>query len=189
MVFYALQDYLGEDKLNGALKRFLAANHQARPPYATAADLLAYLRPATPDSLQYLLHDMLETITLYKNELKTATYTRRPDGRFDVALTLKAEKVHADSLGNETPAPLADYVEVGIFGPDQTPGDSWDVHGKALLLQKIKLTKPEETLHFVVRGQPAKAGIDPYQKLIERFYYDNVKPLEEEKPVRAVAKR
>ncbi|NML64657.1 hypothetical protein HHL22_05510 [Hymenobacter sp. RP-2-7] len=189
MVFYALQDYLGENKLNGALKDFLTHNHQDRPPYATAADLLGYLRPATPDSLQYLLHDLLETITLYKNELKTATYARRPDGRYDVALTVKAEKVHADSLGNETPAPLADYVEVGIFGPDQAPGENWDVHGQALLLRKIKLTKPEETLHFVVREQPAKAGIDPYQKLIDRFYYDNVKPLEAAKPVRAVARR
>ena len=49
-------------------------------------------------------------------------------------------------------------------------------------MRKIKLTKPEETLHFVVAEKPAKAGIDPYQKLIERFYYDNVRPLEEGKP-------
>jgi len=182
MVFYALQDYLGEDKLNGALRAFLAANHQAKPPYATSADLLGYIRRATPDSLQYVLHDMFETITLYKNELKDARYTRRPDGRYDVALTIKAEKVRADSLGNETPAPLADYVEVGVFGPDQAPGESWDVRGKALLVKKVKLTKPEETLHFVVNEKPAKGGIDPYQKLIDRFYYDNVKPLEEQKP-------
>ena len=180
MVFYALQDYLGEDKLNGALRDFLAHNHQTKPPYATSADLLAALRGATPDSLRYLLHDMFETITLYKNELKDATYTPRPDGRYDVALTIKAEKVHADSLGNETPAPLADYVEVGVFGPDQAPGESWDVRGKALLLKKVKLTQPETTLHFVVNEKPAKGGVDPFQKLIDRFYYDNVKPLEEQ---------
>ncbi len=187
MVFYALQDYIGEAKLNAALKAFLAANHQAKPPYATSADLLAYLRPATPDSLKYLLHDMFETITLYKNELTTATYAPRPDGRYDVALTIKAEKIRADSLGNETPAPLADYVEIGIFGPDQTKAEVWDVSGKALYLKKIKLTKSEQTLHFVVREKPAKAGIDPFQKLIDRFYYDNVKPLERQ--ATAVAKQ
>jgi ABC-2 type transport system permease protein len=181
MVFYALQDYIGEDKLNGALRDFLAANHQSRPPYPTSADLMAYLRRATPDSLQYLLRDQFEQITLYKNELKDATYTPRPDGRYDVALTIKAEKVHADSLGNETPAKLADYLEVGVFGPDKAPGESWDVRGKALLLKKVKLTQPETTLRFVVSEKPAKAGVDPYQKLIDRFYYDNVKPLEETK--------
>ncbi|HEX8660177.1 MAG TPA: M1 family aminopeptidase [Hymenobacter sp.] len=190
MVFYALQDYIGEDKLNGALRAFLAANHQAKPPYATSADLLGYIRRVTPDSLQYVLHDMFETITLYKNELKEAHYTPRPDGRYDVALTIKAEKVRADSVGNETPVPLADYVEVGIFGPDQAPGESWDVRGKALLVRKVKLTKPETTLRFVVNEKPAKGGIDPYQKLIDRFYYDNVKPLEEQKPpAKAVAAR
>ena len=188
MVFYALQDYIGENKLNGALKDFLAHNHQSRPPYATSADLLGYIRQATPDSLQYLLHDMFETITLYKNELTAATYTKRPDGRFDVALTLKAAKVHADSLGNETPAPLADYIDIGIFGPDQSPGEVWDVRGKTLFLKKIKLTKPEEILHFVVAEQPAKAGIDPFQKLIDRQFYDNVKPLDEEKPKAVAAK-
>jgi ABC-2 type transport system permease protein len=190
MVFYALQDYIGENKLNGALRDFLAVNHQDKPPYATATDLLGYIRRVTPDSLQYVLHDMFETITLYKNELKDAHYTPRPDGRYDVALTIKAEKVRADSVGNETPVPLADYVEVGIFGPDQAPGESWDVRGKALLVRKVKLTKPETTLRFVVNEKPAKGGIDPYQKLIDRFYYDNVKPLEEQKPpAKAVAAR
>jgi ABC-2 type transport system permease protein len=56
------------------------------------------------------------------------------------------------------------------------------VRGKALVLRKVKLTQPETTLRFVVAEKPAKAGVDPYQKLIERYYYDNVKPMQEEKP-------
>jgi ABC-type transport system involved in multi-copper enzyme maturation permease subunit len=181
MAFYALQDYIGEDKLNGALHAFLDKNRYQTRPYPNSADLMAYLHQATPDSLQYFVHDMFETITLYKNELKTATYTPRPDGKYDVSLTIKAEKVRADSLGNEAPTKLADYIEVGIFGPDKSQGEAWDVRGKPLFLKKIKLTKPETTLSFVVNEKPAKAGVDPYQKLIERYYIDNVKPLDEEK--------
>ena len=181
MVFYALQDYIGEDKLNGALKAFLTKNRYQTRPYPNSADLMAYLHQATPDSLQYVLHDMFETITLYKNELKTATYTPRPDGKFDVSLTIKAEKVRADSLGNETPTALADYIEVGVFGPDTSPGEAWDVRGKPLFLKKLKLTKPETTFRFVVNEKPAKAGVDPYQKLIDRYYFDNVKPVDEQK--------
>ncbi|MCC3157056.1 hypothetical protein LJ737_07390 [Hymenobacter sp. 15J16-1T3B] len=182
MVFYALQDFIGEQKLNKALGDFAAANRYKTNPYPNSADLMAYIRRETPDSLRYLIRDMFETITLYKNELKTATYTARPDGKFDVALTIKAEKLRADSLGNETSTPVADYVEVGVFGADQSPGEAWDVRGKALVLRKIKLTQPETTLHFVVADKPAKAGVDPYQKLIERYYVDNVKPMQEEKP-------
>ncbi|MDO7875924.1 M1 family aminopeptidase [Hymenobacter sp. ASUV-10] len=179
MVFYALQDYIGEDKLNGALKAFLNKSRYQHRPYPNTADLMSYIRQATPDSLQYLLRDMFETITLYKNELKTASYTPRPDGRYDVSLTIKAEKVRADSLGNETTVPLADYLEVGVFGPDQEQAEAWDVRGKPLVLRKIKLTQPETTLHFVVNEKPAKAGVDPYQKLIDRYYYDNVKYAEQ----------
>jgi hypothetical protein len=183
MVFYALQDFIGEQRLNRALGDFAAAHRYHSDPYPNAADLMTHLRRATPDSLQYLLRDMFETITLYKNELKTATYTPRPDGKFDVSLTIKAEKLRADSLGNEMPTPvLADYIDVGVFAADQAPGEAWDVRGKALVLRKVKLTQPETTLHFVVAEKPAKAGVDPYQKLIERYYYDNVKYLEEQKP-------
>ncbi|WP_310396020.1 M1 family aminopeptidase [Hymenobacter sp.] len=181
MVFYALQDYIGEDKLNGALRAFLAKNRFQTRPYPNTADLMTYLRQATPDSLHYVLHDMFETITLYKNELKTATYTPRPDGKFDVRLVIKGEKVRADSLGNETPTALADYIEIGVFGADKSPGEAWDVRGKALVLKKVKLTKPETILNFVVNEKPSKAGVDPYQKLIERSYFDNVKFVDEQK--------
>lgn len=183
MVFYALQDFIGEQKLNKALGDFAAANRYKTDPYPNSADLMAYIRRETPDSLQYLIRDMFETITLYKNELKTATYTPRPDGKFDVSLTIKAEKFRSDSLGNEAATPLVgDYVDIGVFGPDKSSGEAWDVRGKALVMQKVKLTKPETTLRFVVAEKPAKAGVDPFQKLIERYYYDNVKPMQEEKP-------
>ncbi|MDO7852152.1 ABC transporter permease/M1 family aminopeptidase [Hymenobacter convexus] len=181
MVFYALQDYIGEDKLNGALRAFITKNRYQTRPYPNTADLMAYLRQATPDSMQYVLHDMFETITLYKNELKSATYTPRPDGKYNVSLTIKAEKLRADSLGNEKSIPVADYVDLGIFGPDKSQGEAWDVRGKALFLKKIKLTKPETTLSFVVNEKPVKAGVDPYQKLIERYYIDNVKYVDEQK--------
>jgi ABC-2 type transport system permease protein len=190
MVFYALQDYIGEARLNGALRAFIDKNRRQTHPYPNTADLMAYLRPATPDSLQYVLHDLFETITLYKNELKGATYTPRPDGRYDVQLVIKAEKVRADSLGNETPIPMADYLDIGIFGPDQSEAEAWDVRGKALVLKKIKLSQPETTLSFIVKEKPFKAGIDPYQKLIDRDYIDNVKYLDAvQAPVKPVAVR
>lgn len=79
---------------------------------------MRYLKKATPDSLHYVVHDMFETITLFENQLDEATYTPRPDGEYDVLLTLRAAKLRADSLGNETLIKLADYVDIGIFGPD-----------------------------------------------------------------------
>ncbi len=191
MVFYALQDYLGEDKLNAAIKAFLAKTRYQTRPYTSTAEFLAYLRQATPDSMQYVLHDMFETITLFENRLSAATYARRPDGRYDVRLTLEAAKMRADSLGNETPVKLGDWVDVGIFGPDKMPDtEVYDASGDALLLRKVRLTRPQTVLTFVVDQQPAKAGLDPYHKLIDRHYQDNVLAVEQGKAgEKAVAKR
>lgn len=178
MVFYALQDYIGEDRLNGALKAFLAKTRYQTRPYTNSAELLGYLKKATPDSMQYVLHDMFETITLFENQLDEATYTKRPDGKYNVRLTLRAAKMRADSLGNETPIKLADYVDVGIFGPDQAKKtEDYDASGKPLFFQKVKLTQPQTVLTFVVNEKPAKAGLDPYHKLIDRHYMDNVKAV------------
>lgn len=90
--------------------------------------------------------------------------------------------MRADSLGNETSAKINDYVDIGIFGPSQSAGEVCDVRGKALLVHKFRFSKPAETLHFVVADKLFKAGVDPCQKLIERFFCDNVRPLEEVQP-------
>ncbi|WP_223650429.1 ABC transporter permease/M1 family aminopeptidase [Hymenobacter psoromatis] len=178
MVFYALQDYIGEEKLNGAIKAFLAKTRYQTRPYTNTAEFMTYLRKATPDSMQYLLHDMFETITLFENQLDEATYTKRSDGKYDVRLTIRAAKTRADSLGNETPLPLRDYVDVGIFGPDQVAKtEDYDASGRPLFFQKVKLTQPVTVLNFVVAEKPAKAGVDPYHKLIDRHYQDNVKAV------------
>jgi hypothetical protein len=54
--------------------------------------------------MQYVLHDMFETITLFEYQLNDATYTPRPNGKYDVRLTLRAAKMRADSLGNAPPS-------------------------------------------------------------------------------------
>ncbi|MVN78142.1 hypothetical protein GO988_17575 [Hymenobacter sp. HMF4947] len=191
MVFFALQDYIGEEKLNGAIKAFLAKTRYQARPYTNTAEFVSYLKKATPDSLQYVVHDMFETITLFENQLDDATYTKRPDGKYDVRLTLRAAKMRADSLGNETPIKLNDYVDVGIFGPDQArKTEDYDASGKALYFKKIKLTQPKTVLTFVVPEKPAKAGLDPYHKLIDRHYMDNVKVVAAgEKAAPVVAQR
>ena len=186
MVFFALQDYIGEARLNGAIKAFLNKTRYQTRPYTNSAELVSYLKKATPDSLQYVVHDMFETITLFENQLDEATYTKRPDGKYDVRLTLRAAKMRADSLGNETPIALRDYVDVGIFGPDQAKKtEDYDASGKPLFFQKVKLTQPKTVLTFVVSEKPAKAGLDPYHKLIDRHYMDNVKAVAAASPAAA----
>src|SRR6185503_12193818 len=53
------------------------------------------------------------------------------------------------------------------------PDGSWGVH-LVLNAKKLKFTQPVMVLDFVVPKEPKKAGIDPYNKLIDRTPEDNV---------------
>ena len=170
LVFYALRDYLGEDKLNAALARFVHDKRFQNPPYTTSQELVTYLRQAAPPDLQPVITDLFETITLYNNKATTATYTKTGPDKYRVTLTVDAQKLRADGKGNETPVPLHDWIDIGVFAKAASGQDL----GKPLSLEKRLVTQPHTTFTLDVTGLPDKAGIDPYNKLIDRVPDDNV---------------
>lgn len=174
MIMYALKDYIGEERLNAALKKYLQAVAFQEPPYTNAREFVSVIREAVPDSLQYLVADMFETITLFDNKTQEAKATKLPDGRYKVELTLESHKFRADSLGTEKEIALGDWVDVGVFDKNE---DKASKLGKPLYFQKYKITQPKMTIELTVSGEPHKAGIDPYNKLIDRVPKDNVKEV------------
>ena len=86
VVLYALQDYIGEDKVNLAMKNFLEEYRYKKPPYPTSLDFLRHLEPQVPDSLQYLITDWFKEITLYDNRMKEANYKKLDNGKYEVTL-------------------------------------------------------------------------------------------------------
>jgi ABC-2 type transport system permease protein len=172
LALYALSDYIGEDKLNQALHNFLMqyryvnATDSQSGPYPDTRQFVAALRAATPPELQYYITDAFESIVLYDNKALSATYVQTPDKKYKVTLTVQARKVKADGSGNETPMPIADYIDIGVFSGSKD-------HPKQLYLKKEKLTQEKQTFEIVVDEPPTRAGIDPYNKLIDRISDDN----------------
>jgi ABC-2 type transport system permease protein len=173
LALYALRDYIGEDAMNRALRGYLDAHAWEEAPYSTAREFVAFLRAETPDSLQYFIEDLFETITLHDNRAAAASARRLEDGRYEVTLELHSRKVRADSLGTETEVPLADYIEVGVFG-EREKGNAL---GRPLYLRKHFFTEPVTTVRVIVDEQPRSAGIDPYNKLIDRVPGDNIRSV------------
>jgi hypothetical protein len=176
VVMYALRDYLGEDVLNGAISRYRDAVAFQDPPYTTSLEFLEYIRDVTPDSLAYILEDMFETITLYINKVDKATYTRRDDGKYLVKLTVDAKKLRSDGHGVETEIPVNDYIDIGMVGEAKIDGRTEEV---VLYMKKHLINSPSITFELVVDGKPVRAGIDPYNKLVDRDSDDNVKSVRE----------
>src|SRR5262249_39287259 len=125
---------------------------------------VAELRKVTPPECQYAIDDWFEKITLYENRALSAKVKKRPDGKFEVTMKVFAKKVQADELGAEQEAPLQDLIEGGALDDKDQP----------IALERRKFDRSGETeLTLVVDRAPARAGIDPLNKLIDRKAEDN----------------
>jgi len=172
LVLYALSDYIGEDTLNLALRNFLMQYRYANAtdalsgPYPDTRLLEAAIRAQTPANLQYFIDDSFEKITLYDNKAIEASAQKMPDGSYKVTLTVQGRKAHADGNGVESPAPLHDLIDVGVFSGKKD-------EEKPLAVRKEWITGDRQTFEFTVKERPTRAGIDPYNKLIDRNGDDN----------------
>ena len=77
-----------EDKVNMALKRLVEAHAYSNPPYPTSIDLMKQFRAVTPDSLQSMLYDMFESITLFSNRVTDASYRQLENDQYLLYLTI-----------------------------------------------------------------------------------------------------
>ena len=169
VALYLLRDHIGTERVNSALRSYLEKHGDGKPPFPTSLDLYAELRAATPDSLQYLLTDLFETVTLWEVRTERAVAEPTSSGEYQVRIDVVARKMRADSVGNEAEIPMDDFVEIGIFA-----SDDGDDPGAPLHLKRHRIRSGEQTIVVTVPREPARAGIDPWHKLIDRRRDDNV---------------
>jgi ABC-2 type transport system permease protein len=94
-----------------------------------------------------------------------------------VRIDVVGRKMRADSVGKETEVPMDDLVEIGVFAPGGDKGV-----GQPLYLEQHRIrSSGKQTISITVLspklregGEPARAGIDPWHKLIDREREDNV---------------
>ncbi|TXG37474.1 M1 family aminopeptidase [Seonamhaeicola maritimus] len=172
VILYALQDYIGEGKVNKAMRDFLNEYKYKKPPYPTSLDFLEHLEPQVPDSLDYLIKDWFKEITLYDNRMKEANYKKLDNGKYEVSMNIESYKIKADSIGNETKVAINDWIDIGVFS---------DADEENLLFEKrVKIDKPKMTFTVEVDSLPRKAAVDPRHLLIDRVYDDNIKSISSE---------
>jgi ABC-2 type transport system permease protein len=81
---------------------------------------------------------------------------------------------------------LDDWIDFGVFGEKEPKGPS---EGRLLALEKRHVEGPSGTFELVVDQEPIKAGIDPFNKLIDRDPDDNLTAVvAADQPARAAAR-
>ena len=172
VIFYALKDYIGEDTLDAVLAGFIKAKGFQQPPYTTSYELLDQLRASTDPKWLPLIDDLFDKITFFDNRVTNATAKKRDDGKYDVTLALHAEKMYTDGVGHETPGKMDIPIDIGVFARG---ADGKEANEKVLLLEKRTIADGDSTITVTVDGEPYEAGIDPYNKLVDRNSSDNRK--------------
>jgi len=179
VALYGLRDLIGEDSIDAALRQFKTEfGGRTAGPYAGANDLYRCLKAHTPDSLQYYLTDSWLKVTLYDNQ--TSSVSATPTGKSDeykVVLHVQVGKEWREGPKEIPATGMADYIDIGVFGPSTTNKTTGRGQTNPLYLQKYKLSEGSHVITVIVHGKPEWAGIDPYNKLIDVRPGDNTKPF------------
>ena len=174
VVMYFLRNEIGEEKVNRAMRRLLQEYAFRGAPYPRSTDFVRLLREEVGDNpaQQALITDLFERITLYDARVVSATTTHRQDGRWDVSMVVEARKLYADGEGRETEAPLNEEFEFGLFTAE--PGEGAFSSSDVLAFERRPVHSGRQTITLTVDREPRFAGIDPYNKRIDRNSDDNV---------------
>ena len=171
VAMYTLRDPLGARAVNEALRRFRERYSAPNAPAATSHALYAELRRWCRTRCGRCSRTSSSTSRSGTCAPTPCTQRRTAPAPWGVTLYVNASKVRADSVGKQTPIPMDDLVEVGVFTEGTgNPGDL----GETLYLQQHRIHSGKQTMSVVVLRRPAHAGIDPYRKFIERERDDNV---------------
>jgi aminopeptidase N len=170
---YALDQYIGKERINLALLRLFEKHGSGKPPLPTSLDLYRELQAVTPDSHKYLLRDLFETNTLWELKTGRATAEQIKADTWQVTLDVEARKVVVDEKGVETEMSMNEWVEIGVFDPVEVGKEV----GKPLYLQMHRISSGKQTITVAVPTKPVSAGIDPRYLLIDLKTHNNVRKL------------
>lgn len=173
LALYLLQQRIGEEAMNRALRRFVDRYRFTVAPYPRSTDLVRLLRAeARTPQQQALITDLFERITVYALSVDRPVAVRRADGRWDVTVPVEAGKAYADGRGNERRAPLAEPIEIGLFTAE--PGSAAFGPRNVLAMELRPIRTGRQHLRFVTDRRPTHAGVDPYNLYVDRNSGDNV---------------
>ena len=174
LVMYLLQDRLGEARVNAMLAQLLDRYRFKGAPYPRSLELIVGLRGlARDDAERRLIADLLERITIFDIKATEARTRQLADGRYETLVTGSVDKFYADGQGKETRSkPWSDSIDVGLFAARSGIGSFSKVDVD--LFEQRNLRSGQQQLRFISKRRPAFAGIDPYNKYIDRNSDDNV---------------
>jgi ABC-type transport system involved in multi-copper enzyme maturation permease subunit len=172
LALYWLQELIGPQKVNQALRAYLQKFALQPPPFPTSLDLVAELRAVAGPQYQSLITDLFEKIMLY--DVQMSAVSVRPVGsEYEVTMDITARQFQADGRGRQTEVPLDTWFDVVVFPNSKQPL----IAQTPLYHAHQKLHSGRQRLTVRVAQKPGAAGVDPYHLMIDPNPDDNVRQI------------
>ncbi|MBL7788633.1 MAG: ABC transporter permease subunit [Chitinophagales bacterium] len=185
LVLYAIQQLLGEDKMNMALSNLIKNYGYKEPPYPNSYALLDEIYQLTPDSLKSHIKAGLEEIVIFETDVQSAEVKKLANNNYETTIQFELVKRAADpnakevkkikdiKLGKSDEVAIRDYFDIALY---QNTEDK-SRYGKFMKKQRYLLNKKNNTLKILSDKKPDKIVIDPYFLHIHKDPEENIKKL------------
>jgi aminopeptidase N len=167
LVLHGLGKVLGPSATDAAL-RSLLRKHGGPGGRATADDLTAELKAASPPPFHDLIDQWMNEVVLYDVAVVSAEARPSPAGseEYEVTLTVDAAKRRVRGAVMEE-LPLSEPFLVMVFSP------AGDTEPRPLHTARHLLRQGRQTVVVRVHGTPGSAVVDPYLTRIDSNQTDN----------------
>jgi len=161
LAFNALHYFVGEEKLNRILNEFLANYTFRTDQYPTSVDLVAHLKHSIAPEYQYIISDMMESITFYDN--KIIDVIELPNNQLEIQFSIKKLD---NNLQNELMT-KGIYILIGQY----------DLDGNLLHTDISKVSTGENSIRISRAPDLSRIVLDPLLHFIELDIENNTYEL------------
>jgi len=172
VVFNALRELLGEQKLNTAFKQ-LIENHKYTLS-ATTEDLLSGLYDIANDSQKVLIEDWLTKVIEYDLAIDKAFVSELPGGRYEVTLNVRALRLSTDNEGEINEIGINETINIGLY--NSHPESNKTV---AITIKRQSITQKNSIVTLIVSEKPQYVMIDPNYTRLDKNLSDNITKIGE----------
>ncbi len=160
VVLYQVQQLIGEENVNRALRNVFAAHAYPKSP-PSSFDLVSELQKQAPDELKEKIGELFKRVILYDLSIKHVAVTQTSAG-YKIAFDAEVHKYEEDGKGRKTEIPMQEQAGVAAVSEKGQSATEYftPVNNK---INGVLFTKEK----------PFRLIIDPELLLIDQFQWDN----------------
>jgi ABC-2 type transport system permease protein len=165
VAMYQLEQLIGEQCLNKALKLFLK-NHAFPNPAPRSTDLLRCLYKVSPAAARPKINELFKQVVTGDARIEHAVCKKLANGNYEVTFSGKVQKFRTDAIGRKHPLTADPLLEAGI-----------ETTGGTLKLATFPVRNGTVYGKIVVSSKPLTLTLDPHLKNLDPFPKDNTLAL------------